>query len=495
MEKGKRREAGLHPALWTFILLATITALVALTLGAFKRDLRTYANVTLTSDRAGLVMEPGAKVKLRGVQVGRVASIQSGDPVKLQLELYPDQLKYLSANVTAKITATTAFGAKYVEFLTPADPSPKRLKAGAVVASRNVTTEVNTVFQNLVAVLNQVDVSKLNAVLTAVADGFRGKGEAIGEATTAANQVLTAINPRSETIRADWRSLKGFSDTYSAAARNIVTVLDAASVTSATITNNSKQLDALLLNVSGLSRSGVNLLGPNRNNLVHGINLLDSTTSLLMKYNPELTCLLVGGKNVVDFGFLDVAGGRNGYSVILDVALLAGDDTYRFPDNLPINGAKGGPGGQPGCGSLPDVAKNFPQRYLVTNTGWGTGMDVRPNPGIGFPGYVDYFPVTRGKPWPPSLRHPGGPAPGPVPGTAGYNSQSPFGASMYAPDGTPLFPGLPSAPPPGRPREPGPLPAGSEPFVPVPSGGPQPTCGIVTAQCVPPPVPPYAPAP
>jgi hypothetical protein len=140
--------------------------------------------------------------------------------------------------------------------------------------------------------------------------------------------------------------------------------------------------------VTGLARSGTNLIGPNKDNLVHGINLLESTTRLLMKYNPELTCTLVGGKNVLDFGFLDVAGGANGYSVILDVALLFGDDTYRFPENLPINGAKGGPGGQPGCGSLPDVSKNFPQRYLVTNTGWGTGMDVRPNPGIGFPGYV-----------------------------------------------------------------------------------------------------------
>jgi phospholipid/cholesterol/gamma-HCH transport system substrate-binding protein len=492
----KRREAGLHPGLWTVILLAFIIGVIVLTVGAFNRDFRPYANVTLTSNRLGLVMEPGAKVKLRGVQVGRVAAIQQGEPVRLQLELYPEQLKYIPANVGAEITATTAFGAKYVDLLTPTDPSPKRLRAGAVVVSRNVTIEVNTVFQNLVGVLNKVDVAKLNAVLTALADGFRGKGEAIGEATTDLNQALMAINPRSETIRSDFRALKGFSDTYSAAARDIVTVLDAVSTTSSTISNNAKQLDSLLLNITGLSRSGVNLLGPNKDNLVHGINLLESTTSLLMKYNPELTCLLQGGKNVVDFGFLDVAGGHNGFSVILDAGLMLGDDTYRFPDNLPINGIKGGPGGQPGCGSLPDVSKNFPQRYLVTNSGWGTGMDVRPNPGIGFPGYVDYFPVTRGTPRPPSIRHPGGPAPGPVPGTDGYNSPAPYGAPRYAPDGTPLFPGLPPAPPPGRPRDPGPLPSGSEPFVPIaPGGGPQPTCGIVTAQCVPPPVPPYAPAP
>jgi phospholipid/cholesterol/gamma-HCH transport system substrate-binding protein len=494
--KRKRREAGLPPALWTVILLGFIIGSFVLTLGAFNRDFRPYARVTLTSDRSGLVMEPGAKVKLRGVQVGRVASIQQGEPVRLELELYPEQLKYVPANVGAEITATTAFGAKYVDLLTPSDPSPKRLTAGAVVQSRNVTTEVNTVFQNLVGVLNKIDVAKLNAVLTALADGFRGKGEAIGEATTDLNQVLMAINPRSETIRTDFRALKGFSDTYSAAARDIVTVLDAVSTTSSTITNNAKQLDALLLDVTGLSRSGVNLLGPNKDNLVHGINLLQSTTGLLMKYNPELTCLLVGGKNVVDFGFLDVAGGHNGFSVILDAGLLLGDDTYKFPDNLPINGIKGGPGGQPGCGSLPDVAKNFPQRYLVTNSGWGTGMDVRPNPGIGFPGYVDYFPVTRGTPQPPSIRHPGGPAPGPVPGTAGYSGTAPYGGPQYAPDGTPLYPGLPPAPPPGRPRDPGPPPAGSEPFVPaVPGVGPQPTCGVINLQCAPAPPLPYAPAP
>jgi phospholipid/cholesterol/gamma-HCH transport system substrate-binding protein len=486
----KRREFGLHPALWTFILFGFIAALIVLTIGAFNRDLRPYARVTLTSDRSGLVMEPGAAVKLRGIQVGRVSSIQPGDPVQIRLELYPDQLKYIPANVGAKITATTAFGAKYVDLLTPADPSTRRLAAGAVLRSSNVSVEVNTVFQNLVGVLDQIDVPKLNAVLTALADGFRGNGEAIGQATTDLNQVLMAINPRSETIRADYRALKGFGDTYSAAARNIVTVLDAASTTSATITNNAKQLDSLLLNVTGLSRSGINLIGPNKDNLVHGINLLESTTRLLMKYNPELTCTLVGGKNTLDFGILKTQGG-NGYSIILDAALLLGDDLYRYPDNLPINGAKGGPGGQPGCGSLPDVAKNWPQRYLVTNTGWGTGMDVRPNPGIGFPGYADYYPVTRGIPEPPSIRNPYGTAPGPIP----YPGAPPYGASLYAPDGTPLYPGLLTAPPPGRPREPGPPPAGSEPFVPSVPAGSQPTCGVITHQCVPTPTLPQPPPP
>src|SRR5262249_40206540 len=129
--------------------------------------------------------------------------------------------------------------------------------------------------------------------------------------------------------------------------------------------------------------------------------------------------------------------------------LLLGDDPYRYPDNLAVVAAKGGPGGKPGCGSLPDVAQNWPVRYLVTDTGYGTGMDIRPNPGIGFPGWANYFPVTRGVPEPPSIRYTGGPAPGPVP----YPGAPPYGAAQYAPDGTPLYPGVPPPPPPPNPPD------------------------------------------
>ncbi len=216
----------------------------------------------------------------------------------------------------------------------------------------------------------------------------------------------------------------------------------------------------MLLATIGLSNSGISLLAPNQANLIKAINVLEPTTNLLYKYNPEYTCLLVGAKTLLDTGGYDAPGG-NGRTLVLDTGLTLGDDPYHYPDNLPIIGAKGGPGGKPGCGSLPDVAKNWPVRNLVTNTGFGTGMDWRPNPGIGFPAWANYLPVTRAVPEPPSIRNLfGGPAPGPIP----YPGAPAYGADLYAPDGTPLWPGLPPAPPPMAPREPGPTP-GSEPFV------------------------------
>lgn len=456
------RSEGMHPAWWTLISVIAVGVIVALTSALFSGSFKSYVAVTLISDRAGLVMDRGGKVKMRGVQVGRVSEIATeNDRVRLKLDIYPDEIRYIPANVRARIRATTLFSAKYVDLVYPSEPSRKPLAAGAVLKAESVGTEVNNMFANLVKILDQIDPAKLSGVLAALAEGLRGRGAIIGQSITDASQVLREVNPRAETIRADARAAKGFADTYSAAAQDILRVLDASAVTSATITGDAPALDSLLADMIGLSRSGIRLLGPNKDNLVRAVSLLDPTTSLLMKYNPTLTCMLVGAKTALDTGYLDATGGANGYSLIIDSTPLFGADQYRYPQNLPIVGAKGGPGGKPGCGSLPDVAANWPLRQLVTNTGWGTGLDLRPNPGIAFPGYADYLPVTRGTPEPPSVRYPGGPAPGPIP----YPGAPPYGAPQYAPDGTPLFPGLPPAPPPGAPRESGPVPPGSEPFV------------------------------
>ncbi len=436
----------IRPAWWTLILIFTIVVFILACAVFFRGTFRSFVPVTLKSDRAGLVMESGAKVKLRGVQVGRVATVTGGDPsaVSLKLEIDPNQVRYIPANVQAEIKASTAFGSKYVDLVVPQNPSGKRLAAGAVLQSRNVSTEINTVLEDLAGVLRQIDPAKLNAVLAAFADGVRGQGERIGEATTDANEVLLAINPRMDTARQDFRSFKGFSDTYAAAAQDILATLDSASTTSTTITKKASALDALLLGTIGFAQSGIDLLGPSHDNLVRSVDLLESTTRLLMKYNPIYTCLLVGGKNFLDDGGYAATGGSNGYSAILDAGVLWGNDQYRYPDNLPIVAAKGGPGGKPSCGSLPDASRKYPVRYLVTDTGWGTGLDVRPNLGIGHPWWVNYFPVTRAVPEPPSIRGMGPPAIGPVP----YPGAPPYGAPLYGPGGTPLYPGV-APPPPG----------------------------------------------
>lgn len=465
---------------WAVILFAVIVALVLATTASFTGTFRSYIPVTLRADRSGLVLEPGAKVKLRGVDIGRVGHVTGGNGgATLRLEIDPDQIRYLPANIGATIDVTTIFGSKFVNLVYPQAPSAQRLAAGAALQASSVTTEVNTVFENLVDLLKMVDPMKLNAVLSAVADALRGRGQRIGQAVTDLNEVLTALNARSDTFRGDLHSLKGFGDTYRAAADDIVAVLDAAATTSTTIVEHRSALDGLLLNAVGFTTAGTQLLATTKDTLVTAVDTLEPTTRLLNLYSPSYACTLQGAQWITDHA--DPVFGGDGRTFTVDVALLPGNDPYVYPDNLPVVAAKGGPGGTPGCGSLPDVTKNFPVRQLVTNTGWGTGLDIRPNPGIGHPCWADYLPVTRAVPQAPSIR----PClPGPAPGPQPYPGAPPYGAALYGPGGAPLWPGLPPAPasppaaqpdaatppqPTGQPPAPaGPLPA------PAPQGPPAP---------------------
>lgn len=437
-------EQRIRPAWWTVILIVTIAAMIGLSLAIFNRSFDSYVPVTLTSQRAGLVMETGGKVKLRGVEVGRVAAVHGGgDSVSLKLELFPDQIRYIPANIEAEIKATTAFGAKYVDLIEPKQPEVQRISAGALVRSRNVTTEVNTLFESLVSVVRQIDPQKLNATLSAFADGLRGQGDRMGQAITDTNQVLLALNPRMDALRADWRSTAQFSDTYSAATPDLLSTLRSATTISRTIVEHRTDLDSLLLASIGFADSGTDLLSTVKDDWVGAINVLKPTTDLLAKYSPSLTCMLVGAEWFLNEGGGYAGAGGNGRTTVLDATMLLAKDPYRYPDNLPIVAAKGGPGGKPSCGSLPIVDNNWPLRDLVTNTGFGTGMDIRPNPGIAHPWWVNYLPATRAVPEPPSVRGAGPPAIGPVP----YPGAPPYGAALYGPDGTPLWPGVPPLPP------------------------------------------------
>ena len=411
-----RRER-IDPIWWAPVIFVGIAGIIAMTALLFNGTLRRVVPLTLVSDRAGLVMEPGAKVKLRGVEIGQVGSIgiDTGNRSTLGLRIDPKPFGYLPSNIEAEIKSSTAFGAKYVDLVVPEGvASPAPLKPGAVLQSRNVTVEVNTVFENLQSIVTAIDPAKLNAVLAALAEALRGKGELIGQAITASNDVLLAVNPRMPTVSEDWKLFAKTTGAYSAAAQDILSTLDSFTTTSGTISAQAQSLDDVLLSAVGFAQSGITVVGGNHDSIVRSLNVLEPTTALLQYYSPTYTCMFQGAQWFLENGGRDALGG-NGKSVIMDSALLFGDDPYRFPDNLPKVNAHGGPGGRPACGSLPDPTKNFPVKYLVTDTGFGTGLDVRPNPGIGFPGWADYFPVTRAVPEPPSIRYPGPPAPGPAP--------------------------------------------------------------------------------
>src|ERR1700722_12727912 len=117
-------------ALTGLATVAVIAAIVAVAVGLFQGSFTESVPVRVKTSRAGLVMNVDAKVKMRGVQVGKVDSIEpTPNGAVLHLAMYPSEMHLIPSNVLVDITAPTVFGAKFVELVPPAEPSARHLLA------------------------------------------------------------------------------------------------------------------------------------------------------------------------------------------------------------------------------------------------------------------------------------------------------------------------------------------------------------------------------
>ncbi|ORB65652.1 MCE family protein [Mycolicibacterium tusciae] len=351
-------------ALTGLAAIVAIVAVVALAIGLFRGSFTETVPVTVVSERAGLVMNPDAKVKMRGVEVGRVASIATrpdGSAV-LKLDMNPSQLHLIPSNVDVDITSTTVFGAKYVELVPPKDPSAEKLHGGQVIQGQHVTTEINTVFQQLVTVLDKIDPAKLNETLGAVATAFNGRGEKIGRTLEDFNAFLAKINSSLPNLAHDIEASVPAFAAYGDAAPDLIGIFDNSIRLSNSIVEEQQNLDEFLISAIGLADIGNEVIGGNRQALTNVLQLLVPTTTLAGLYHETLGCTIGG---LVPF-----VKGINQYShIMFNAGLTLGTERYRWPEDLPKVAAT--TGGRSFCKELglPNVPAEFKPPFLVADTG------------------------------------------------------------------------------------------------------------------------------
>lgn len=354
------------------VILLVIAALVlTFVYLQFRGTLTPKTPLTLLSSRAGLVMDPGAKVTFNGVEIGRVADVVSvsrdgKQMAELRLELKPRYLGLIPSNVDAQIKASTVFGNKYVAFSSPKDPTKARIKAGGVIDASHVTTEFNTLFETLTNISEKVDPVKLNMTLSAAAEALSGQGTKFGQAIVNANSVLDELNPLMPQLRKDVRSLSALADVYVEASPDFWGALDNAVTTARTLNERRGDLDAALLAAAGFGNTAGDVFERGEPYFVRGQADLIPTAQLLDKYSPQFYCQIrnEAAANTLALGSF----GGNGYSLDTVTQFLGAPNPYVYPDNLPRVNARGGPGGGPGCWQ--PVDRNFwPAPYLVMDTG------------------------------------------------------------------------------------------------------------------------------
>ncbi|MDT5265219.1 MAG: phospholipid/cholesterol/gamma-HCH transport system substrate-binding protein [Mycobacterium sp.] len=371
-----------HVRIAAAILAALLVVATVFTYLSYTAAFTSVDTVTVTSPRAGLVMENDAKVKYRGIQIGRVKGIEyAGDQAKLTLAIDSSQLPYIPSNAKVRIAGTTVFGAKAVEFLPPDSPTGNSLRPGAQVQASDVQLEVNTLFQTLTDVLQKIDPINLNATISALGEGLRGNGDDAGAALQGLNYYLQQLNPKLPTLQQDFQKTAVVGNIYADAAPDLVTVFDNLPTISKTLVDEQDNLNATLLAATGLANNGTATLKPAAEDFIAAIQRLRAPLKVVGDYSPEFGCILEGTAKAIDTFAPAIGGVRPGLFVASN--FLPGAPAYTYPESLPYVNASGGPN----CRGLPNVPTKqfggswYHSPFLVTDNAY---VPFQPNTELQF---------------------------------------------------------------------------------------------------------------
>lgn len=361
------------------VFIALLVLVVALTVALYERSFSSTSDVTLNSERAGLTMEVGASVKLRGVEIGRVTAVLSnGDAAQIRLEISNEYMKRIPSSVRAEIIPPTAFGAKFVQLSAPTGPVTYPIRAGATIGVDHVTVEVNDTFAHLMGVLKAANPLQLNNAITALATGLDGRGEQIGQLITQIDTYLTGLNPALPNLSDDLPRLASVLKTYAGITPDLLRLSKNATVTSNTVVSRQASLDAFLISLTNFSGKTGKFLRTNGRPLANLLDYTDPVTRVVARYAPVLPCTLSGlvvtNRNVAK-GVGGAVPGINTYTIVHPT-----DQPYTYPKNLPILGEDSGPN----CHGLPNVSQKdvaTPNPVYRTGANPYAGKDGKPSAG------------------------------------------------------------------------------------------------------------------
>ena len=348
MAEGESRRSTVRLA--AALLASLIVGFVALTYLSYTAAFASTDTVTVSAPRAGLVMDNGAKVKYRGIQIGKVTAIDyADDRARLTLAIDSHDMRFIPSNATVRIGSNTVFGAKAVEFIAPQTPSATSLRPDAHVAASAVQLEVNTLFQSLIELMHKIDPVELNGTLSALAEGLRGHGEDLGQLLSGLNTLTRQTNPKLPALQRDFRQAGTVTNIYADAAPDLNTVIDDLPTLNKTVVDQQGNLNDTLLATIGLANNAYDTVAPAEQNLIDAVNRLRAPVKVTADYSPEFGCLFTGIERGIK-EFAPLLGVRKA-GLFTSSSFVLGAPSYTYPEALPVVNASGGPN----CRGLPDI--------------------------------------------------------------------------------------------------------------------------------------------
>jgi len=394
---GKRRLQGL-------LFVAVLVAMIGLSVGRYAGAFESTVPVTLRVERVGTQLAERADVKVRGIEVGEVESIATdGTGATVALNLDPEKVELIPANVSARLIPKTLFGERYVSLVLPDGPQAPPIAAGDVIPMDRSQSarELERVLDGLLPLLTAVEPQDLATTLGALSQALAGRGEELGETLVRLQELTSGLRPAIPDLQEDITQLADFAHNLDEAAPDLLDALEDFTVTSRTVVEQRAQLRDLLTSLTAASDDTRAFLDANGENIIALADSARPTLESLARYAPEFPCLfdqLAGLVPRLD-GAFGAGSDRPGLRVTLEIVANQGkyvpdQDEPRYLDDrgprcypiLPLSpeqppdgpfkdGTK--PNDNPSVGTLSGSAEEFgavPASYS------GTGMGLPNSP-------------------------------------------------------------------------------------------------------------------
>lgn len=323
------------------VYLLVVALLVLLSVQIYRKAMpwQHTVHVSLSTSTPGLELHPQSDVKLQGVRVGEVRSIESdGTAAVLDIALDPDQVDLIPRNVDAAIVPKTLFGEKFVDLHAPENPSKQRIGQGDRIEQSTTSVELDQLFTHLEPVLETLKPEQLSTTLSSLADALQGRGAELGQTIDLLHTYLTGFNPQLDTVTHDIQALAKTADLYTANAPALLRTLSNGTVISRDLLVPREQsFGAFLDTTMSTANTASAVLRQNAGEIVTLAGQARPVAQLLDEYSSEFPCLIHAF--TVENNVIDQAAGGIGPFVNLSAELVTRRAPYRDGPDSPRNPA------------------------------------------------------------------------------------------------------------------------------------------------------------
>lgn len=243
-----------------------------------------YSVTARFTDSAGL--KPGDAVRVAGVRVGQVASVEAaGQEVAAKLLL--NKNVELSADTTAAVVVETLLGQKFVKLDTGEDWD-SLLEDGAVIENGTTPTEVLDLQNIGTPLLEQTDAKAMNDTLERLAAITEGKREQVATIIDGLNALTSQVNERKVETSRLLESTATLTGTLAERDAELAAAVDNLNIVVAGLAERRADLVLLLQETRLTAAATANLVGDNRTRLDAVLNELEADLEIVGRHQVDL---------------------------------------------------------------------------------------------------------------------------------------------------------------------------------------------------------------